>query len=131
MLASVLLYIRFAIARSGWRRILETIKDERAVQDWRRGDSTLFTERRIDISRHLAERRSLAFVLLAYSSFIFGAISMVMEWPRILTVPLMALAIGLFVAAVAQSPSEDTKSGFVQVPPTGRNAPCPCGSEKK
>jgi hypothetical protein len=131
MLASVLLYIRLAIARSGWQRILETIKDERAVQAWRRGDSTLFVERRIDLSRHLAERRSLAFVLLAYSSFILGAISMVMEWPRLLTVPLMALAIGLFAVAVAQSPPEDTKPSVVQVPPAGRNAPCPCGSGKK
>ena len=128
MPAFLLLYFRLALARLGFRRIFETIKDERAVQAWRRGDSSLLTERRIDISRHLAERRSLAFVLSAYLFFIAAMVSGGMHWSRTFTAVSVILAVGLFVAAVAQSPSDNTKAQTAQI---GRNAPCPCGSGKK
>src|SRR5512146_817844 len=123
-----LLSLRLAFARLGFRRLLETIKDERALQASRRGDSTLLTERQINLSRHEAERRSSAFVLLAYLFFIAAAVSTGMHWSRLLTALFVMLAVGLFGTSVAQSPPDDTKTQPAHV---GRNAPCPCGSGKK
>src|SRR5262245_52294044 len=129
MLVPLLIYLRLVMARAGWRRIVQTIKDERAVQAWRRGDTTALADRQIDLSRHLAERRATASTLLAYTAFIFAIVSGGMHWTPFLTLILIVLAVGLFILAVVQTPVETTSASRNSA--VGRNAPCPCGSGKK
>ena len=129
MLASFLIYLRLLIARAGWRRIVRTIQDERAVQAWRRGDATALSARQIDITRHLAERRATASTLLAFTAFIFALVSGGMHWSPFLTLVLVVLAVGLLILAVAQTPTDRANVGLARAVP--RNAPCPCGSGKK
>jgi len=125
----LILYIRLAMARAGLRRIIRTIQDERAIRASRRGDARALMDRPVDLSRHLAERRSLVSVALAFTAFIFAVVSGTMHWEPIITLLLSVLAVGLFVLSIAQSPGEKTTAPSHLS--AGRNDPCPCGSGKK
>ena len=129
MLAYFLLYARVAIALAGLRRTIRILKNERAVQAWRRGDAAALTRRPVDLTRHLAERRALISTFLSFTAFIFALLSGGMRWPGLLTLVLIVLAVGLFVLAVVQSPAERTEMSAIR--PVPRNALCPCGSGKK
>src|SRR5262245_34293014 len=126
----LILYARLAMARAGLQRIIRTIQDERAIRASRRGDARALMDRPVDLSRHLAERRSLASVALAFTAFIFAVVSGTMHWPPIITLFLAVLAVGLFVLSIVQSPAGE-ESTAPPAPSVGRNAPCPCGSGKK
>jgi SEC-C motif len=122
----ILLYIRLALARAGLKSIVGVIKDERAVQAMRRGDSKAFTERNVDLIRHARERRGLALVILAYICFLAWLVSSGMHWSRPLSGALLLAAPLLFILSLVGSGVSHRGPEAVS-----RNGPCPCGSGKR
>ena len=124
----LLLFLRLALTRAGLTNILQVIKDERAVQAMRRGDSQQFTERNVDLNRHTRERRGLVLVLLAYLCFIAWLVSSGMHWPRSISSALLVAAPGLFFLSLLTSGMSPQGPA---TPVVSRNALCPCGSGKR